>query len=73
VDVIDNIVDRPIVEDTTPGGDFNRIWGNRILDTNNATGATLAGVYTNGPHTVAHENLGQGRSWCRWLGACGRS
>ncbi len=60
VDVIDNIVDRPILEDTTPGGDFNRIWGNRILDTNNATGATLAGVYTNGPHTVAHENLGQG-------------
>lgn len=60
VDVIDNIVDRPILEDSTPGGDFNRIWGNRILDTNNATGATLAGVYTNGPHTVAHENLGQG-------------
>lgn len=59
VDVIDNIVDRPIQEDATPGGDFNRIWGNRILDTNNATGAALAGVYTNGPHTVAHQNLGQ--------------
>jgi hypothetical protein len=60
VDVTGNIVDRPIQEDTAPGGDFNRIWGNRILPTNNATGAPLAGVYTNGPHTVAYENLGQG-------------
>jgi len=59
VSVIGNTVDRPILEDTTPGGDFNGIWGNRILNTNNAVGAALAGVTTNGAHTVAYENLGQ--------------
>jgi hypothetical protein len=59
VDVIDNIVDRSILEDTTPGGDFNRIWGNRILNTNNGMGVSLAGVTTNGAHTVAYHNLGQ--------------
>jgi hypothetical protein len=57
-DVTGNIVDRFICEDNT-GGDWNRIWGNRVLPTNSEVGHALAGVTTNGAHTVAYENLGQ--------------
>jgi hypothetical protein len=57
VDVTGNKVDRSIYEDDTSG--WNRIWGNRVLATNNAAGNPPAGVTADGFNTVAYENLGQ--------------